>query len=123
MWGEMSVGEMVRHVREAYVLGAGGKAADEVKIALPRPVMKWLALRAPMKWPRSVPTVPELKRERLPVPGDFEEEVAGAVAAMEKFAAFRDNRVRHPIFGKMEPGDWMRWGYLHADHHLRQFGR
>jgi Protein of unknown function (DUF1569) len=29
----------------------------------------------------------------------------------------------HPIFGPMTAKDWMRWGYLHADHHLRQFGR
>ena len=29
----------------------------------------------------------------------------------------------HPMFGPMTPEDWMRWGYLHADHHLRQFGR
>ena len=123
VWGEMSVGEMVCHVREAYVLGAGGKAADEVKIPLPRPVMKWLALRAPMKWPRSVPTVPELKRERLTVPGEFGEDVAGALAAMDRFVGFAENRTQHPIFGTMEPGNWMRWGYLHADHHLRQFGR
>jgi hypothetical protein len=29
----------------------------------------------------------------------------------------------HPMFGGMTAKDWMRWGYLHADHHLRQFGR
>jgi hypothetical protein len=28
----------------------------------------------------------------------------------------------HPIFGAMSAGDWLRWGYLHMDHHLRQFG-
>jgi hypothetical protein len=28
----------------------------------------------------------------------------------------------HPIFGPMSAAAWMRWGYLHADHHLRQFG-
>jgi hypothetical protein len=27
------------------------------------------------------------------------------------------------MFGPMTEKDWMRWGYLHADHHLRQFGR
>jgi hypothetical protein len=27
------------------------------------------------------------------------------------------------MFGPMSERDWMRWGYLHADHHLRQFGR
>jgi hypothetical protein len=29
----------------------------------------------------------------------------------------------HPFFGPMSREDWLRWGYLHADHHLRQFGR
>jgi len=28
----------------------------------------------------------------------------------------------HPIFGDMSEAEWMRWGYLHCDHHLRQFG-
>jgi hypothetical protein len=28
----------------------------------------------------------------------------------------------HPFFGQMTEKEWMRWGYLHADHHLRQFG-
>jgi hypothetical protein len=28
----------------------------------------------------------------------------------------------HPIFGSMSNTDWMRWAYLHMDHHLRQFG-
>jgi hypothetical protein len=28
----------------------------------------------------------------------------------------------HPIFGAMTEEEWMRWGYLHMDHHLRQFG-
>ena len=29
---------------------------------------------------------------------------------------------RHPLFDEMSERDWMRWGYLHVDHHLRQFG-
>jgi len=29
---------------------------------------------------------------------------------------------RHPLFDEMSERDWMRWGYLHADHHFRQFG-
>jgi hypothetical protein len=28
----------------------------------------------------------------------------------------------HPMFREMSEKDWMRWGYLHTDHHLRQFG-
>jgi len=30
--------------------------------------------------------------------------------------------VAHPIFGRMSLWEWQRWGYLHTDHHLRQFG-
>jgi len=26
------------------------------------------------------------------------------------------------MFGLMPDRDWMRWGYLHMNHHLRQFG-
>ena len=29
---------------------------------------------------------------------------------------------RHPLFGHLTPSEWLRWGYRHADHHLRQFG-
>jgi hypothetical protein len=29
---------------------------------------------------------------------------------------------RHPIFGELTEREWMRWGYLHTDHHFRQFG-
>jgi hypothetical protein len=28
----------------------------------------------------------------------------------------------HPILGRLSRGQWMRWGYRHMDHHLRQFG-
>lgn len=28
----------------------------------------------------------------------------------------------HPGFGRMSQSDWLRWGYRHVDHHLRQFG-
>jgi hypothetical protein len=28
----------------------------------------------------------------------------------------------HPLFGGMSDGAWLRWAYLHIDHHLRQFG-
>jgi hypothetical protein len=28
----------------------------------------------------------------------------------------------HPIFGPMSNAAFLRWAYLHMDHHLRQFG-
>ena len=29
---------------------------------------------------------------------------------------------RHPVLGPMTRANWMRWAWLHTDHHLRQFG-
>ena len=94
-----------------------------VKGPLPSAVMKWLGLSLPMRWPRNIPTVPELKRGRVALPGEFAADRAGLDEALEAFLRVKENRTPHAIFGAMRPRDWMRWGYLHTDHHLRQFGR
>jgi hypothetical protein len=45
------------------------------------------------------------------------------LAAMERFCSVPDSvRSPHPMMGVLTRAEWMKWGYLHADHHLRQFG-
>lgn len=58
--------------------------------------------------------------------GEFDVDRAVLARELKRFASqgradgsFPD----HPMFGPMSFADWMRWGYLHTDHHLRQFGR
>jgi hypothetical protein len=123
LWGKMSAGEMVVHLREAFRMASGASPAATMKGPLPPKVVKWLALRAPRRWPQNLPTLPELKRGRVGPPGDFERDCAGMQQEFEAFVRATENRTPHPIFGAMQPKDWMRWGYLHTDHHLRQFGR
>jgi hypothetical protein len=41
---------------------------------------------------------------------------------LEKFLSPASTLGPHPIFGPLSYPQWMRWGYLHCDHHLRQFG-
>jgi hypothetical protein len=36
-------------------------------------------------------------------------------------AVHRGAMAKHAIFGAMSRREWLRWGWLHADHHLRQF--
>jgi hypothetical protein len=55
--------------------------------------------------------------------GWFEMDRADVVAELERFCRPEQPRVDHALFGPMSFDDWMRWGYLHTDHHLRQFGR
>jgi hypothetical protein len=123
-WGKMSVGEMVVHVREAYCMVLEDRKVGDLKMPIPRGLIRWLALRVPRQWPQGVETIPELKVDAPGMgAGEFDADKAGLLAALERFAGEANLERRHPIFGPMRPVDWMRWGYLHADHHLRQFGR
>jgi hypothetical protein len=94
-------------------------------VVVPPVVMKWMALRSGVRWPRNLKTVPQLKRAIAEHPDNdrFDELVEDAVGKMEALSRGPKFSPTHPMFGPMTAGDWMRWGYLHADHHLRQFGR
>lgn len=54
----------------------------------------------------------------------FASDVERAVTSLERMAAAPAESFapQHPIFGSMSRKQWLRWAYLHTDHHLRQFG-
>jgi len=84
------------------------------------------ALYAPLRWPPGIVTRPEIDQALTGCtkPGDFGADVEQVEALVGVFTS-RGPGVTwpsHPIFGTMSEGDWLRWGYLHMDHHLRQFG-
>ncbi len=122
-WGAMSVGEMMVHVREAYRYALGDVEVAEVEMPLPRAVVKRFSLWTPVPWPHGVRTLPEIEAGKglTPVVG-FGEDKTGLLEAYDRFAVQEECTRPHPMFGAMQHKDWMRWGYLHADHHLRQFG-
>jgi Protein of unknown function (DUF1569) len=57
-------------------------------------------------------------------PFEFEHDKTALVAVIQRFSnPKRDFEwSAHPIFGRMQDPAWFRWGYLHIDRHLRQFG-
>ena len=124
-WGRMTVGEMVCHVCDAYRIALGEKAASPATGFFQRTVMKWVALKAPLKWPKGVKTRPELEQGIGGTPPvEFGRDKAELLSIFQRFCGDGANFApTHPFFGPMSREDWMRWGYLHADHHLRQFGR
>jgi len=127
-WGRMSAHQMVCHLSDGYRILTGERSAQPIAppLPLPRVVIKWIALYAPLEWPKDITTTPELDQAIGGTkPMDFTRDVADLANLIEWVAgpvgASLDHR-RHPIFGPMSAAAWRRWAYLHADHHLRQFG-
>jgi len=121
----MSAHQMVCHLGDAFRVAMGEMRSSD-RSSLPyRTVIKWIALYAPLRWPGGIPTTPELDQSagRGTPPGDFATDVARVEALVGAITAGSIDlgRQRHPLFGTMSHAAWLRWGYLHMDHHLRQF--
>lgn len=123
-WGKMSVHQMICHLRDAYCVALGEKAASPATGLFQRTVIKSVALWAPMKWMKGYPTRPEMEQGKGgSVPTEFESDRNALRAAVGRFCdGLPQPCLPHPVFGPMRAYEWWRWGYLHADHHLRQFG-
>jgi Protein of unknown function (DUF1569) len=122
-WGKMTAKRMLRHLTCSYEMALGERVVEPREGPVPV-VMKWIALRSGLRWPKNIQTVPELKKaiaEHSDV--EFPVLMRAVIESMEAVARGPGYAPSHPMFGPMTPEDWMRWGYLHADHHLRQFGR
>jgi uncharacterized protein DUF1569 len=125
-WGRMSAPQMVCHLADAFRMALGQKPVSHVSGLFNRTIMKWVALYAPLRWPPGILTRPEIDQALAGCtkPGDFAADVARVEAFVSLMTAPKVDFEwpSHPIFGKMSESDWLRWGYLHMDHHLRQFG-
>ena len=124
-WGRMTAHQAVCHLSDSFRAVTGGKDVVFAGSFATRTFVKWFALRVPLKWPKGFRTRPEVDQEKGGTrPVEFARDVAELESLVEDFTrAGRDFRENvHPLFGKMIEGDWMRWAYLHMDHHLRQFG-
>lgn len=120
-WGRMDAAQMVHHIGFACE-AALGRVPFTVPDQPARPLMKWFALRAPLRWPQNIRTGADPAGTAVD-PSTFTAEVARAVAAHRALAAASGGcAARHPIFGPMSTAEWQRWAWRHTDHHLRQFG-
>ena len=121
-WGRMSAHEMICHLADAFRVALGEKSPSPAMNLFTRTVVKTIALHAPVPWPRGIVTRPEVDPQRMGSrPTTFEADIARLEPLIDRFLAAPLDR-SHPIFGPMSRADWLRWGWLHTDHHLRQFG-
>lgn len=124
-WGRMSVHQMLCHLVDSYCVPMGEKSASPATGVLNRTLVKWVALNMPLHWPKGVPTRPEIDQYVGGTrPSEFDRDRRELVEIIRRFSDTRRDFQwhAHPIFGVMRWSEWQRWGYLHADHHLRQFG-
>lgn len=123
-WGRMNAHQMICHLRDAF-LGAIGERPVSVQPSVFWRATKYVALYVPVRWPHGVPAPPEIDQQCGGTPpSQFDADLRELLASIHRFTeqprpfAFPP----HPMFGKLSEHEFMRWGYLHADHHLRQFG-
>jgi len=115
---------MVCHLSDSFRVAMGHKAVSDAGGPLGRTVVKWIAVYLPLPWPAGILTSPEIDQEHGGTrPVDFAADLAQLEALIELFTAetTRFDRSAHPVFGPMSDAAWLRWGYRHVDHHLRQF--
>lgn len=123
-WGRMSAHQMICHLGDAMLVAADQKTAGAVGGPLTRTIVKWIALYLPLRWPSGIRTVAEIDQEIGGTkPQEFVSDVRELDTRLRRFV--EDQQAMgptHPIFGRMSRKEWLRWAYLHTDHHLRQFG-
>jgi Protein of unknown function (DUF1569) len=123
-WGKMTAHQAVCHLSDSF----RGVMGDRALSGKPFPlggVIKWVALYTPLPWSKNLPTMPEVDQMKLGTPpveflGDAKEleRLVGRFSTVPHDFSWKP----HPFFGEMREQDWMRWGWLHMDHHFRQFG-
>jgi Protein of unknown function (DUF1569) len=125
LWGKMTVSQMICHLNDSFLGVMGDKPMKVLRFSFWR-LTKSFALSGRMDWPHGVKTRPEFEQGVGGTPpAEFATDLQRLLATVERFTQdprgfeFRP----HPMFGRMTEKEWMRWGYLHCDHHLRQFGQ
>ena len=120
-WGKFTVDRMLAHMVDAFRMGLGEIEVRPRKIPV---IGTWpfnvLFIRF-VGMPKNAPTAREII-QRPPL--SIEAELRELEAAMDRFASQHERKEwpRHPAFGKLSRKSWGVLGYVHTDHHLRQFG-
>jgi len=124
-WGKMSAHQMICHLNDAFKLYMGVIRASEPGFPYPSNLLKWGCLWIPVPWPKGYKTIAEVDQTRGGTrPTNFEQDRAELKTLLNRFAHLPGDFgwPAHPYLGRMSRSEWMRLGYLHTDHHLRQFG-
>ncbi len=124
-WGKMTPHQMLCHLSDGFRMYMGEKKVAPARTAIPRPVLRFVAIWVPLRWPHGFKSIPELDQQSGGTrPAEFEADKNQLRTLMDRFTRSpKDYSYQpHPHFGPLSEKEWMRLAYLHADHHFRQFG-
>src|SRR5262245_57052483 len=97
-WGRMTPHQAVCHLSDSFRNMMSPTAISSVATPFSRTVIKWVALKAPMKWPHGVPTRPEVDQEIGGTrPVEFARDRTELEALIERFAARDRDFQPHPM--------------------------
>jgi hypothetical protein len=116
---------MICHLNDSFKAATGEKSVNSIATWRSRTLERWIGLYLLPRWPHGLPTRPEMDQEKGGTrPENFDRDMLALRAMIERFSrSARDfDWHPHPAFGDLSDREWMRWGYMHVDHHLRQFG-
>jgi hypothetical protein len=121
----MSAHQMICHLCDCFRMALGQKRVSDASSLVHRTLVKWMALYLPLTWRTGILTRPEVDQEiggTRPVEFRADQKEAEALLVLVAARGGGDAWPDHPVFGRMSGAEWLRWAYLHTDHHLRQFG-
>ena len=123
-WGRMTPHQAVCHLSDSFRSMMNPVPIASRSNVFSRTFVRWIALHSGLQWPHGVKTMPEVDQEIGGTkPIEFADDRRELEALIEAFAGRTGATLQaHPMFGRLSTDEWQRWGWLHMDHHLRQFG-
>jgi hypothetical protein len=122
-WGTMSAHQMICHLSDSLRAALGDKYISPSTSLFKRTILKPLALWAPVPWPHGYKTRPEMDQQQGGTPPvEFASDLEDLRVLIERFCTLEGEFAVHAMFGRMSRSERLRYGFLHIDHHLRQFG-
>jgi len=123
VWGTMNAQQMAQHVGDAFAAVLKQRAFSSKPRSGPTGLRRIAVLYLIPRMPRGIKSGAE-PASFVVEPATFAGDVDRAVTLLRQLATAPAGSLmdRHPILGPMTRGDWMRYAFLHTDHHLRQFG-
>jgi hypothetical protein len=123
LWGSMNAQQMALHVGDASAAVLRQRPFSAHPRGGPAGLRRFVLLNILPRMPRGIRSGAD-PAGAVVEPAAFAKDLDRAVLLLQQLATAPPGALveRHPILGPMTRAQWMRWAFLHTDHHLRQFG-